>query len=158
MRWHLVDKFEVLKKGSYARALKAYSGQEDFFAEHFPGNPRVPEPLFVEMIAQTGGVLFGLGLEFKKEVILVKISESKFYKAVTPPCKLEIEVELREESESGAVVRGEVWCEDEKVASAEILLMSIDSLDASQDKKIVFNEGFMEHYQVMEVAQASEAR
>ncbi len=73
MRWDLIEKFETLKKGGVAKALRNFSGQEDFFAEHFPGNPLVPEPLFVEMIAQVGGVLFGLGLDFKKEVILADL-------------------------------------------------------------------------------------
>ena len=66
MRWDLIEKFEVLKKGSYGRGIKKFTGQEDFFKENFPGSPRVPEPLFVEMIAQTGRVLFGQGLDFKK--------------------------------------------------------------------------------------------
>ena len=46
MRWDLVTSFQVLKKGSHSRAFKTYSGEEDFFKEHFPGRPRVPEPFF----------------------------------------------------------------------------------------------------------------
>ena len=76
MRWDLIEKFEILKKGSYARAFKNFSGKEDFFAEHYPGAPIVPESLFIEMVAQTGGVLFGFGLDFKKEVILAKILDA----------------------------------------------------------------------------------
>ncbi len=85
MRWDLIEKFEVLKKGEVALAVKSFSGHEDFFAENFLGNPLVPEPLFVEMIAQAGGVLFGLTLDFQKEVILAKISEANFFGAVAAP-------------------------------------------------------------------------
>ena len=156
MRWDLIDKFEVLKKGSHARAVKAFSGTEDFFAEHFPGKPLVPEPLLVEMIAQTGGVLFGLGLEFKKEVILVKIPMAKFLKAVAPPCLFSIEAKIDEENEDGAFVSGKVFFKKELVAQAQILLMGIEQLDPAQSKKIVFNDTFLKHYDVFEVANVSE--
>src|SRR6185295_8092778 len=102
MRWDLIDKFEILKKGQYVRAFKHFSGREDFFAENFPGNPSVPEPLFIEMIAQTSGVLFGFGFDFKKEVILAKILTAEFFSAVKPPCRLEVEARINDEREEGA--------------------------------------------------------
>ena len=55
----------------------------------------MPEPLFIEMIAQAGGVLFGLGVDFKKEVILAKIEGARFEKTVVPPCRLVIEARNR---------------------------------------------------------------
>ena len=43
MRWELITRFEVLKKGKYSRAIKSYAGTEDFFKEHLPGKPLVPQ-------------------------------------------------------------------------------------------------------------------
>ena len=157
MRWDLIEKFEVLKKGEYAVAVKSFTGREDFFSEHFPDDPLVPEPLFVEMIAQAGGVLFGLGLDFKKEVILAKILHASFSRPVRPPCSFRVEARIDEEREEGAWVSGSVKLGDETIAKASILLVTIDSL-AENKKKVVFNDDFLEHFDVYNVARASEER
>ena len=157
MRWDLIEKFEVLKKGEYAAAVKGFSGREDFFTENFPKNPLVPEPLFVEMIAQAGGVLFGLGLDFKKEVILAKIVNARFFKAVKPPCQFLVEARIDDEREEGAWISGTVKLGGETVAEASILLATIDSLETDK-RKIVFNDDFLEHFNVYEIAKASEGK
>jgi 3-hydroxyacyl-[acyl-carrier-protein] dehydratase len=156
MRWDLIDKFDVLQKGRYARAFKGFSGKEDFFGEHFPGKPLVPEPLFIEMIAQTGGVLFGLGLDFKKEVILAKIENGSFFKEVGPPCSFLIEAVIDEEREDGAWISGTVKMGNDTVARVRLLLAVVESLAGNIGGKIVFNSTFLKHFDVYEVAKMSE--
>ncbi len=156
MRWDLVDRFEVLKKGDFSRAIKAFDGNEDFFAEHEPGHPRVPEPLFIEMIAQAGGVLFGLGTDFKKEVILAKIEMARFEKTVLPPCQLTIVARIENEREEGAWISGEVKQGSECIATARMLLVTMDPLTGSSDKTVVFNDHFLNHYDVYKIAKKSE--
>ena len=155
MRWDLVDRFEVLKKGVYSRAVKAFDGSEDFFSEHEPGHPRVPEPLFIEMIAQAGGVLFGLGIDFKKEVILAKIEGARFERTVTPPCTLDIEARIEEEREEGAWISGEVKLGKERVATVRILLATME-LAGPSGKSVVFNDHFLKHYDIRNIAKVSE--
>jgi 3-hydroxyacyl-[acyl-carrier-protein] dehydratase len=157
MRWDLIDKFHVLKKGSHSVAEKSFSGEEDFFLEHHPGRPLVPEPLFVEMIAQAGGVLLGLTIDFKKEVILAKIASAAFARAVAPPCRFEVEARLDEAREEGAWVEGRVLQDGRPVAEAKILLVTIDSLGENNKKQIVFTESFLKHFDVYEIARLSEA-
>ncbi len=157
MRWDLIEKFDAIKKGEYALAGKGFTGCEDFFAEHFPGNPLVPEPLFVEMIAQAGGVLFGLGLDFKKEVILAKILDANFFRPVKPPCQFLIEARIDDEREEGAWISGSVKLGDETIAEASILLVTIDSLEKNK-KKIVFNDHFLRHFDIYHVAEISEEK
>ena len=149
MRWDLVDRFEVLKKGVYSRAVKAFNGTEDFFSEHEPGHPRVPEPLFIEMMAQAGGVLFGLSVGFKKEVILAKIEGARFEKAVAPPCQFIIEARIEEEREEGAWISGEIKQGAEPIARARILLVTMETLAGSEGKSVVFNDGFLKHYEIL---------
>ena len=156
MRWDLVDRFEVLKKGVYSRAVKTFDGDEDFFAEHEPGHPRVPESLFIEMIAQAGGVLFGLGVDFKREVILAKIEGARFEKTVAPPCQLSIEARIEDEREEGAWISGEVKQGNERVATARILLVTMDFLSGAAGKSVVFNDHFLKHYDVRNIAKISE--
>lgn len=155
MRWELLDHFDFLKKHSEARARKGFSGKEDFFSEHHPGRPLVPEPLFVEMIAQAGGVVYGLGFDFKKEVILAKVTYAKFGEPVAPPCEFTIEASIREEREEGALVWGLVKHEGAVVAEAEILLVAVEAGTLAGPRKIVFNDDFMTHYKIYEVAERS---
>lgn len=156
MRWQLLDKIEVLQKGRYARAVKAYSGKEDLFAEHYPGKPVVPEPLLIEMIAQAGGILYGLGLDFKKEVILAKIAKAGFPYEVEPPCAFVIEARITDEREEGAWITGVVRSGAKVVAEAEMLLVTMPSLVEGQQGSVVFTKSFLEHYHVYEVARQSE--
>jgi 3-hydroxyacyl-[acyl-carrier-protein] dehydratase len=158
MRWDLIDKFEVLKKGRFSRAVKSFSGDEDFFSENFPGHPLVPETLLLEMIAQAGGVLFGLSLDFKKEVILAKISNASFGKPVPPPCRLSVEARLEEEREEGAWISGAVKAAGQTVAQAKMLLVTFESLERSFAGKVVFNEGFLNHFDIYNVAKMSEGK
>ena len=156
MRWHLIEKFEILKKGKYSRAVKSYSGEEDFFQEHYPGNPVVPETLFLEMMAQAGGVLYGLGFDFKKEIILAKIADAKFSKTVHPPCSFSIEASIEEEREEGAWILGVVKQGSDVVAEARVMLVSLDSLNNVLEENVVFNDNFLKTFDVYNVARASE--
>lgn len=159
MRWDILEKFDLLKKGSHSRAVKHFTGQEDFFREHFPGKPTMPEPLFIEMVAQAGGVLYGLGLEFKKEVILAKISSAQFLRPVAPPCAFVIEAKIDEEREDGAWISGTVKQSGEVVARVQLLLAAVDLVaqNGGPKKQIVFNEKFMEHFDIVNVARQSES-
>ena len=156
MRWDLLDRFEILRKGEFARAHKSFAGSEDFFSEHHPGSPLVPEPLLIEMIAQTGGVLYGLGIGFKKEVILAKIEAADFPRAARPPCRFVIEAEIEEQREEGAWICGTVSADGTSVASAKILLVTMDSLNGAASGKVVFNDRFLSHYDIWNVAKSSE--
>ena len=157
MRWDLIETFDVIKKGRVSRARKSFQGTEDFFAENFPGAPCVPEPLFVEMIAQAGGVLFGVDLDFKKEVVLAKIQGAKFFKSVSPPCTLNIEATLDEVREDGAWISGVVTQGNERVAETKIMLVAVDTLVEGQSGKIVFNDHFLKQYRIQEIVKKSEA-
>ncbi len=161
MRWELIDRFEVLKRGARSRAVKSFTGGEDFFSEHYPGRALVPEPLCIEMIAQAGGVLYGLGLDFEKEVILAKIIRATFGAPVAPPCRFVIEARIDEEREDAALVTGTVSVDGttRPVAEASLLLVAIAGLGdlAGDHRKIVFNERFLDHYDIWNVAKASEA-
>lgn len=157
MRWDLVEKFEVLKKNERAVARRSFSGREDFFQDHFPGHPIVPQTLLLEMIAQTGGVLFGLGFDFKKEVILAKVEKASFPKEVGPPCELVAEAHLEEVREEGAWISGTVSRGPQVVARARLLLVTMENLEPGQLRSVVFSERFLKHFDIYRIARESEA-
>lgn len=109
----------------------------------------------IEMIAQTGGVLLGLGVDFKKEVILTKIASARFSRPVAPPCQFEIETQIEDAREEGAWIAGVVRLGNEVVAEAKILLVTMENLDGR--KNIVFSDTFLKHFDVYRIAKNSEA-
>ena len=157
MQWDLLERFEVIQKGGYAKAQKSFNGNEDFFEEHYPSKPVVPEPFFIEMIAQTGGVLFGLELNFEKEIVLAKVSRAIFQSSVAPPCRLDVEAKIDEQREEGAWISGTVKKDGEIVAVAQLLLVTMDSLDGSGKKHVVFSPYFLGHFDIYNIAKRSEA-
>ncbi len=65
---------------------KRFSGEEFFFAGHFPGYPVVPGVLLIEAMAQCGGAgirMAGL-LDETAIYFLVTIDKAKFRRQVTP--------------------------------------------------------------------------
>ena len=108
------------------------------------------------MIAQTGGVLLGVGIRFEKEVILAKIREAKFPRQVRPPCQFLVEATIEEEREEGAWIAGTVKLDGQVVAEAKILLITIEALDQGRKRQVVFNENFLKHYRILEIVKMSE--
>lgn len=156
MRWDLIDKFEVLKKGALSRAYRDFTGREDFFEDHFPGQPVVPQSLLIEMVAQAGGVLFGLEIQFCKEVILAKIERAHFPHFMVPPCRLSVEAVFEDANEDGARIKGVVKQGDRVAAEVELFLVAMDSLEGLPKKNIVFNDYFLSHYDILNVVKQSE--
>ena len=97
-------------------------------------------------------------MNFEKEVILAKIDKAKFSADVIPPCAFCVEATIEEEREEGAWITGVVKQEGKTVAEAKILLVNIQSLHEDTKKKIVFNDTFLNHYNIMEIAKMSENR
>ncbi len=59
MRWFWIDRYTEFESGQHATAIKNVSLAEEHLHDHFPGYPMMPNPLVVEGMAQTGGLLVG---------------------------------------------------------------------------------------------------
>lgn len=87
------------------------TGEEDFFKGHFPGNPIMPGVLLCEACFQTGALLMsyimdgGLG---NKTAVVSRIQSAKFKNMVKPGDELEIKVELTEQIENAAYMKGKL--------------------------------------------------
>ena len=67
MRWLLLDEVLTIRKGELARSRG-----------RIPGGTFSPEPLLIEMMAQTGAVLLGAEDDFSKDMVFAKIQEANF--------------------------------------------------------------------------------
>lgn len=145
MRWIFIDRFLTLEKGKYAKAVKNVSMGEEHLHDHFPSFPVMPNSLIIEALAQTGGLLAGHSFDFKEKVILAKIEKAEFYRMVTPGDQMILEAHLVENREEGCKVVGEVTVNGERVASAILLFVNLNSNQAKnwRAENFVFTKEFL---------------
>jgi 3-hydroxyacyl-[acyl-carrier-protein] dehydratase len=132
MRWIWIDRFLDFQPRKSARAMKSLSLAEDYFADHFPGYPVMPNSLILEGLAQTGGILVGDANDFREKVVLAKIPQARFHRDVMAGDELIYEVDLVHLRAEGASVQGRVKVGDALVAEAEIFFAHLDQSRSQQ--------------------------
>lgn len=133
MRWLWLDRIEECTPGVTAVATKTFSGEEPFFADHFPGMPIVPGVLQVEMMAQMAGKCIALAQPGILPV-LGSIKSAKFYHNINPKDLCYIKVEITKIGKSYALAEGCIEVNSQRVSTASILFGQVErSRLASED-------------------------
>ena len=140
MRWVWIDRFTEFESKKRAVAVKNLSMAEDYFAEHFPGYPVMPASIFLEGLAQTGGILVGEANDFKEKVVLAKIPNAKFHREVFAGEQLTYATDILILREEGASIKGTIHAGTELVAEAEIFFAH---LDQSRSKAMFGDSNFV---------------
>ena len=159
MRWIWIDRIIEMERGERAVAIKNVSLAEDVLHDHFPAadgrpaTPVMPNPLIIEGMAQTAGILVGYTGDFKEKVILAKIGRAVFTAAARPGHTLRFTAELERFDDAGASTRGTVERIDpadgevRPLAEIELMFSHVDrnrSGLAFPEHNFVFTEQFMD--------------
>jgi len=120
MRWLWIDRIVQLDTGRRCVAVKNVSLAEDVLHDHFraipaagdapalPALPVMPNPLILEGMAQTAGILVGHARDFKEKVILAKIGKAVFTEAAFPGYTLRFTADIERLDDNGASTSGQV--------------------------------------------------
>ena len=113
-----VDEIVEIVAGESARGRWTLTGDEAFFAGHFPGRPTLPGVLMVEAIAQMGAIALLTDDRFRGKLPLFGgVDKARFRRQVGPGDTLDLEIRLgRLSARAGtgtgtASVGGSVACE-----------------------------------------------
>ena len=118
-----IDKVTELQKETRIVCLKNISGNEPFFAGHFPDFAIMPGVLIVEALAQASIILFKKSFDTeqnKDKVFLLASANVRFSKPVFPGDQLILEVDVEKVISSAAIVKGVAKVGDKVVTKATL--------------------------------------
>lgn len=124
----LVDKVVDIDGYGAARGIKNVTMNEPQFQGHFPGTPIMPGVTIVEAMAQTAGVMLGVGLDIIDSDLLIyfmNIDKCKFRRKVVPGDVLEMHVTTLRGKPGGKIFKftGKATVGGETAAEAEFSAM-----------------------------------
>jgi 3-hydroxyacyl-[acyl-carrier-protein] dehydratase len=123
----LVTEITALQPGVSVSATWTLTGDEGFFAGHFPGRPTVPGVLMVESLAQVGAIGVLTDERFAGKLpLLAGVDNARFRRQAVPGDTLELHVELGRLSGRAGKGSGKVLINGQLACQADLLFVLAD--------------------------------
>jgi 3-hydroxyacyl-[acyl-carrier-protein] dehydratase len=126
MRYILLDRIERFDPARRLLAIKTVSRSEDYFTDHFPGQPVMPGALLIECMAQAGTALLELSQDLRIKALLAMVDRAKFKTPVRPGDSLHIDVTIQSRDETWNRVTALIRVGDRVVADALLTFSTHD--------------------------------
>ncbi len=122
------DEIVELEAGVSCTARWHLTGDEDFFAGHFPGRPTLPGVLMVEALAQTAGLAAMADPAFDGKLALFGgIDKARFRRQVVPGDVLTLEATLGRMGARAGKGSGVAHVDGETACQADMLFVIVDA-------------------------------
>jgi 3-hydroxyacyl-[acyl-carrier-protein] dehydratase len=120
--FRFVDAVDAFEPGVSIRARYAVTGEEPFFAGHFPGNPVFPGVLQLEALAQAGAIVVLADDRYAGKLPLFGgVEKVRFRRIVRPGDELTLQVEMERISARGGWGQAVATVDDEEACRGRLL-------------------------------------
>lgn len=118
-----VDSYRVLEGDGHVEARFRFSGEESYFAGHFPGDPIVPGVLLIEAMAQAARLALAERFGRMRHGFLSTVERARFNKPVRPPEEIRVVAKLgADRDENFATAACTIFIGAARAARADITL------------------------------------